>query len=168
MTAKKVITKAAESAEASNDRRSREKAGCQNRKKTAAKKTAAPAAKAETAKAPAKKAPAKTQEIYVQYMGKEILDKDLVEKVKEIWTKEMGNKVKDLVDLKIYVKTEENAAYYVINNDVTGRFDTIIFATQRLSAGPDKSKEAKKVLKSTLSPPLLYRQPEAAAAFSSC
>ena len=35
----------------------------------------------------------------------------------------MGNKVKDLIDLKIYVKTEENAAYYVINNDVTGRFD---------------------------------------------
>ena len=56
-------------------------------------------------------------------MGKEILDKDLVDKVKEIWTKDMGNKVKDLIDLKIYVKTEENAAYYVINGDVTGRFD---------------------------------------------
>lgn len=123
MTAKKVITKAAESAEASKTVAAEKKPGARTVKKTAAKKTAAPAAKAETVKAPAKKAPAKTQEIYVQYMGKEILDKDLVEKVKEIWTKEMGNKVKDLVDLKIYVKTEENAAYYVINNDVTGRFD---------------------------------------------
>ena len=112
MTAKKVITKAAESAEASKTVAAEKKPAARTVKKTAAKKTAAPAAKAETAKAPAKKAPAKTQEIYVQY-----------KKVKEIWTKEMGNKVKDLVDLKIYVKTEENAAYYVINNDVTGRFD---------------------------------------------
>lgn len=73
--------------------------------------------------APAKKAPAKTQEIFIQFAGKEILDKDLTDKVKEIWTKELGNKVKDMVDVKIYVKPEESAAYYVINGDVTGSID---------------------------------------------
>ena len=77
--------------------------------------------KTEAVKPAAKKAPAKTQEIYFQAAGKEILDKDLVEKVKDIWTKELDNKVKDMVNVKIYVKPEENAAYYVINDDVTGK-----------------------------------------------
>lgn len=79
--------------------------------------------KTEAVKPAAKKTPAKTQEIYFQSAGKEILDKDLTEKVKEIWTKELGNKVKDMTDVKIYVKPEENAAYYVINDDVTGSFE---------------------------------------------
>lgn len=92
--------------------------------KAAAKTDAKAAAPAKTAlKAPEKKAPAKTQEIYMQFAGREILDNDLLDKVKEIWTKELGNKVKDLVDLKIYVKPEECAAYYVINGDVTGSFE---------------------------------------------
>ena len=89
--------------------------------KTEAVKPAAE--KVEVKKPAAKKAPAKTQEIYFQSAGKEILDKDLTEKVKDIWTKELGNKVKDMTDVKIYVKPEENAAYYVINEDVTGKFE---------------------------------------------
>ena len=119
MTAKKVITKATEAVTNKSAARAEGKASV---RKTAAK-AAAPAEKPAAKTERVKKTPAKTQEIYVQYMGKEILDKDLVDKVKEIWTKDMGNKVKDLIDLKIYVKTEENAAYYVINGDVTGRFD---------------------------------------------
>ncbi|NCB93508.1 MAG: DNA-binding protein [Clostridia bacterium] len=91
-------------------------------KAPAAKAPAKTAAKAP-AKTAAKKAPAKTQEIYLQYAGKEILDKDLVEKAKAVWTKDLGNKIKDLNDLKIYVKPEESAAYYVFNGDVTGSFD---------------------------------------------
>ena len=46
--------------------------------------------------------------------------KDVLENVKKIWTEEMGKKEKDLKDVKIYIKPEENAAYYVINGDVTG------------------------------------------------
>lgn len=75
---------------------------------------------------PEVKAPAKvtkTQEIYLEYAGKQILDKDLVEKVKEIWTKELGNKVKDMIDVKIYVQPENNVVYYVINGSVEGKFD---------------------------------------------
>lgn len=91
-------------------------------------KTTTPAketkAEVNTVKAPAKKkAPAKTQEIYLQYAGKEILDKDLTDRVKEIWTKELGNKVKDMADVKIYVKPEESAVYYVINGEVSGSFE---------------------------------------------
>lgn len=100
MAAKKVVTKAAAKTDA---------------------KAAAPAKTA--AKAPVKKAPAKTQEIYLQFAGREIRDKEILNKVKEIWTKELGNKVKDLIDVKIYVKPEECAAYYVINGDVTGSFE---------------------------------------------
>lgn len=75
-------------------------------------------------KAPAKKtAVKKTQEIYVQYAGKEVLDKDLMDRVKEIWTKELGNKVKDMVNVQVYVKPEENAAYYVINGEVSGSIE---------------------------------------------
>lgn len=66
---------------------------------------------------------AKKQEVYVQFAGKEILQKDLLDQVKEIWTKELGNKVKDMVDVKVYVKPEESVAYYVINETVTGTIE---------------------------------------------
>ena len=81
----------------------------------------------EEVKAPAKKAaakaPAKTQEVYVQFGGKEVSVKDLTEKVKDIWTKELGNKVKDMADVKVYVKPEENTAYYVVNGEVSGSME---------------------------------------------
>lgn len=70
-----------------------------------------------------KKAPAKTQCVMIQFAGKEVDTKDLLEQVKNIWTKELGNKVKDMADVKVYVKPEEAAAYYVINDDVTGRIE---------------------------------------------
>ncbi len=66
---------------------------------------------------------AKKQEVYIQYAGKEILEKDLLDRVKEIWTKELGNKVKDMTDVKVYVKPEENAAYYVINETTSGTIE---------------------------------------------
>ncbi len=122
MAAKRVVTKA--TTKPAVEKKAEVKAEAVKPTKAAAKTDAKAAAPAKTAsKAPAKKAPAKTQEICMQFAGREILDKDLLDKVKEIWTKELGNKVKDLVDLKIYVKPEECAAYYVINGDVTGSFE---------------------------------------------
>ena len=41
---------------------------------------------------------------------------------KELWVKE-GNKVKDMKTLSIYTKPEEQAAYYVINDSVSGKID---------------------------------------------
>ena len=79
-------------------------------KKTAEKKTA-------TTRRTKKEASA---EIYVQFLGREIYAKDVLENVKKIWTDEMGKKAGDLKDVKIYIKPEENKAYYVINGYVTG------------------------------------------------
>ena len=70
-------------------------------------------------KAAAKKAEA-TTEVFVQWLGKEIYAKDVVESIKKIWTEEMGRKESELEDLKVYIKPEDNGAHYVINGDITG------------------------------------------------
>lgn len=77
---------------------------------------------AKTAKAPAKKAAVK-ETIYLQYLGKEIDKEDLMKQVKEIWTKEQKRKVSDMKSVSLYLKPEENAAYYVINEEVSGKID---------------------------------------------
>ena len=102
--------------------------------KTAAKtvaKTAVKAAKstASTAKTGAKKTAARRSssrgyksEVIIQRSDFEVTSSGLVDEVKEIWTKEMGNLVRDLKDVKVYVNTEEAMAYYVINGEVNGSF----------------------------------------------
>ena len=74
----------------------------------------------KVAKATKKAIEPTTSSVFVQYMGKEIVCKDVVAAVKEIWTKEMGNKESDLKDIKVYIKPEDNGAYYVLNGDITG------------------------------------------------
>ena len=78
----------------------------------------------ETAKAPAKRTTTRKtavkETVYLQYLGKEINKDDLVKQVKDIWTKELKNKAGDLKTVTLYLKPEENMAYYVINDDVTG------------------------------------------------
>lgn len=94
-----------------------------------------PAAKAPAEKAPAEKAPeakaaetkkteakvpAMNTEIFVQYWGKEVKAGDIVENIKKVWTGEMGKKLSEIQDLKVYIKPEDNGAHYVINGDITG------------------------------------------------
>ena len=86
------------------------------RKTTAAKKTTTRTAAKTTA---AKKAEPVT-EVYVQYLGKEIHTSEVADRIKKIWTEDMGKKASELKDLKIYIKPEDNGAHYVINGDVTG------------------------------------------------
>lgn len=78
----------------------------------------------ETAKAPAKRTTTRKtavkEMVYLQYLGKEINKDDLVKQVKDIWTNELKNKAGDLKSVTLYLKPEENMAYYVINDDVTG------------------------------------------------
>ena len=90
-------------------------------KKTAAAKTAAEK-KTAAKKAPAKKAEVKT-ELFLQFYGKEYSEKEILQKVKEIWTKVLKKKVGDMKDVKIYLKPEDSKAYYVINGDTTGEVD---------------------------------------------
>ena len=95
---------------------------------------AEPVKKAEPKKAEAKKPAVKkpaakkevkelVPELYLQFAGKEYSEKDILQKVKDVWTKELKNKVGDMKDVKIYLKPEENSAYYVINGDTTGRVE---------------------------------------------
>ena len=72
--------------------------------------------KKETKKAPAKRAAAKDikTSVVVQFAGKEVTEKELIAAIKKAYTKK-GNKVGDIKTIEIYVKPEENAAYYVVN-----------------------------------------------------
>ena len=93
--------------------------------KPAAKK--APAKKAAAKKTPARKTTAKKAELktemFLQFAGKEYTEKEILQKVKDIWTKVLKNKVGDMKDVKIYLKPEESAAYYVVNGDTTGKVE---------------------------------------------
>ena len=87
-----------------------------------AEKAAEKVVKKTVAKAPARRKAVK-ETVYLQYHGKEI-DKDtLTARVRDIWTGELGNKEADLKEITLYLKPEENAAYYVINQDVTGKIN---------------------------------------------
>lgn len=98
------------------------------KKETVKKVAEKPAAAKVAEKKPAvKKAVTKTTaqkavntEVYVQFWGKEIYAKDVVEMIKKVWTDEMGKKASELKDLKVYIKPEDNGAHYVINGEVTG------------------------------------------------
>lgn len=110
----KAAAKTATTAAATTAEKAAEKAPA---KKTTVKKTAE---KKPAARRTAKKAAALNTEVYVQFWGKEVYAKDVVESIKKIWTEEMGKKEEELTDLKVYIKPEDNGAHYVINGDVTG------------------------------------------------
>ena len=57
--------------------------------------------------------------IFVEYCGKQTEDKAMIAAVKKAWT-DAGNKVGDMKTLQLYIKPEENAVYYVINETETG------------------------------------------------
>ena len=86
-----------------------------------------PAAKAaKTTRTTAKKTTTKKeaeQEMILQFGGREIKEKDLYERIQQIWIEGYGKKAEELKSLKVYVKPEEFTAYYVINDDVTGSID---------------------------------------------
>ena len=89
------------------------KAKAEKEEKTVAEKK--PAAKRTTKKA------VKTTCV-VQAAGKEVSMEEAVERVKEAWTA-AGNKAADLKEIAVYVKPEEEAIYYVVNGDVTGKVE---------------------------------------------
>lgn len=60
-------------------------------------------------------------EVFVQFNDIDIEQSQLIKTAKEEWTKS-GNKVKDIKELKLYVKPAERKCYYIINN-TNGSFD---------------------------------------------
>ena len=75
-------------------------------KKTTTKKTA----KKEEAVEAEAAAPAATTEIFVEYNGVQVSGEEIVRLIK-------GSYGKDVTDLKIYVKPEDNRAYYVADGE---------------------------------------------------
>lgn len=89
----------------------------------------APEKKAPAKKAPAKKAPVKkavtakeTTSVIVQYQNNEVNVASVEEKVKAQFISE-GHTAASIKKVAIYVKPEEYAAYYVINEKFSGRVD---------------------------------------------
>ena len=95
-------------------------------KKAPAKK--APAAKKEAVKketvkkAPAAKKPVVKEEVNFQFSGKSYTSEDLIRITRDVWKYDLNGKEEDIQSIELYVKPEENTAYYVINGDVTGSF----------------------------------------------
>lgn len=87
-------------------------------KKTVTKKVTEKAATVK--KTAVRKTVSLNTEVYVQWLGKEVYERDIIENIKKVWTEKMGKKESELVDLKIYIKPEDNGAHYVINGDITG------------------------------------------------
>ena len=83
----------------------------------------APAAKPveTTKKAPAKKAPAKKADpkacVYIEFAGKQIVAKDVLDKAVKAY--ETDHKGVEIKTINVYVKPEENVAYYVVNGDAS-------------------------------------------------
>lgn len=84
----------------------------------------APAKKEPAKKAPAKKAtPAKAEiktALYVQFAGNEVTEADIIDKVKAAYVAE-GHKESAIKEINLYVKPEEYAVYYVINDKAIGK-----------------------------------------------
>lgn len=60
-------------------------------------------------------------ELFLEFGGKQIAEADIVKTAKKIWTDD-GNKISDINSLDLYIKPEENKAYFVINENYTGNF----------------------------------------------
>ena len=95
-----------------------------------AKKAAAPTVKkavkagseaAQAVKETAKKVSPKKPEYYVQFNGREINMEELFDKAKAAFKED--HKRTAVLSCRIYLKPEDNAAYYVVNDTYFGRVD---------------------------------------------
>ena len=97
-------------------------------KDTAKKATEKVEAATKTAvkKAAAKKAAPKKEElkpeVFIQFQGQEAVVADVIEKAKKQFEAE-GHRASSIKSIQVYLKPEEYAAYYVINQKHAGRVD---------------------------------------------
>ena len=87
--------------------------------KKAVKKTVASAkTTAKKATTAAKKATAAVKSaVYVQYAGREVDVTELTSAAQQDYMKKTGKKASEVKKVEIYIKPEENAAYYVVNGE---------------------------------------------------
>lgn len=62
------------------------------------------------------------KETYIQVDGHEYKESEILAKVEQAYV-DAGNKLTSMKSLQLYIKPEDNAAYYVINTDITGRVE---------------------------------------------
>lgn len=62
--------------------------------------------------------------IYVEFYGEQVSKDDLIKEAEKIWV-EAGKKAKDIKKIELYIKPEEDRAYYVINDEFDGSFHII-------------------------------------------
>ncbi len=92
-------------------------------KKEAVKTAAKPVKEKKPSRAAKKAAKEEAKpEIYVQYQGQEAVLAEVVEKAKNEFVA-AGHRVSTIKSLRVYLKPEEFAAYYVINQKFAGRVD---------------------------------------------
>lgn len=70
----------------------------------------------------AKKAAEVKNEVYVQFNGKSLSQAELVKMAQDVWQYDMNMKAEDFKSVEIYVKPEENMAYFVVNGKFQGCF----------------------------------------------
>ena len=87
--------------------------------KKAAEKTVAAVEKTATAAKTRTKKKAVTEEVLLQYRGMQVSVEALLADAKADWIAR-GNKEKDYVSCKLYLKPEDRRAYYVINDTDEG------------------------------------------------
>ena len=75
-----------------------------------------------------------TEEIFLQYGGTEIRVQDVTDRVKQAYAAE-GHRISGIHSLQLYIKPEENAAYYVINGKAEGKKVSL---TEGSPAFPDR------------------------------
>lgn len=107
--------------------------GVSEEKKTEEKKTTEKKATKTTEKKATEKKATKTTakkalkeelkpEVFIQYQGNEAVVADAVEKAKAVYVA-AGHRVSSIKSLQVYLKPEEYAAYFVINQKFAGRVD---------------------------------------------
>ncbi|WP_408071784.1 DUF6465 family protein [Butyrivibrio sp. JL13D10] len=60
-------------------------------------------------------------EFFIQYKDYEVRTEDIAELIREQYVA-AGHKLTDIRELQIYLKPEENTAYYVVNHKETGKY----------------------------------------------
>ena len=92
-------------------------------KETAAKETAAKATKTTAKKTTATKTTTKKaaknieESVYIQFYNKEIVTANVIENIKNVYVERFNKKLSDIKSLDVYIKPEENKAYFVINGE---------------------------------------------------
>lgn len=60
--------------------------------------------------------------LFIEYADRKIEYNQIFSTLKELWKGE-GKKIKDIKNVELYYKPQENSCYYVINSECKGKFE---------------------------------------------